>query len=93
MERVDNSYLTHIITQLTREYNVLDLVLNTVTCLVCDCEVSERLSSGDHYMIRLNVGGKHKLKDSKSKLPDYRNDNFDIARELLSPKTALKTRS
>ncbi len=38
-------------------------------------------------MIRFRIRTKHQLTENKSKVPDYRNANFDLARELLLSET------
>ncbi len=42
IEMVENSFLTHVVTQPTRENNLLDLVLESDPDLIRDCEVGEK---------------------------------------------------
>ncbi len=87
MEMAEDSFLCQIVTQPTRGNNILDLVLTTDTDLISDCEVGEILSGCDHHMIRCRIKTKPQLTENKSKVPDYRNPNFDLARELVLPET------
>ncbi len=83
IEMVEDSFLSQIVNQPTRGNNILDLLLTTDTDLITDCEVGEILSGCDHHMIRFRIRTKHQVTENKSKVPDYRNANFDLARELL----------
>ncbi len=83
LEMVEDSFLSQIVTQPTRGNNILDLVLTSDTEVISDCEVGEILSGCYHHMIRFRIRTNHKLTENKSKVPDYRNANFDLARELL----------
>ncbi len=83
IEMVEDSFLSQIVTQPKRGNNIFDLLLTTDTDLISDCEVGEILSGCDHHMIRFRIRTKHQLTENKSKVPDYRNANFDLARELL----------
>ena len=85
IEMVEDTFLTQIVSQATREDNILDLVLTTDTDMVQDCQVGEKLGGCDHHMIRFNIRAEHQLTENKSKMPDYRNANFDLARDLLPP--------
>ncbi len=87
IEMVEDSFLSQIVAQPTRGNSILDIVLATDTDLISDCEVGEILSGCDHHMIRFRIRTKHKLTENKSKVPDYRNANFDVGRELLLSET------
>ncbi len=86
IEMVEDSFLSQIATQPTRGNNVFDLVLTTDTD-ISDSEVGEILSGCDHQMIRFWIRTKHQVTENKSKVPDYRNVNFDLVRELLLSET------
>ncbi len=58
---VEDSFLTQVVIQPTRENNILDLVLESDPDLVRDCEVGEKLGGYDHNIIRFNVCVQHKL--------------------------------
>ncbi len=83
IEMVKDSFLSQIVTQQTRGNNILNLLSTTDTDLIRDCEVCEILNGCDHHMIRFIIITKHHLADNNSKVSDYRNVNFDLARELL----------
>ncbi len=76
---VEDSFLTQVVTQPTRENNILDLVPVSDRDLVRDCEVGEKLVGSDHN----NVCVQHKLDNNPTLIPDYRNANFSLACELL----------
>ncbi len=86
-EMVEDSFLSQIVTQPTRWNNILDIALTTDTDLISDCEVGEILSGCDHHMIWFRIRTKHQATVNKSKVPDYRNADFDLARELLLSET------
>ncbi len=85
MNMVEDSFLTQLVTQPTRENNILDLVLVSDTDLVRDCEVEEKLDGSNHNIIHFNVCVQHKLDNNPTLIPDYRKANFNLAREMLPP--------
>ncbi len=82
---VEDSFLTQVITQPTRENIILDLQLVSDPDLIRNCEVGEKLNGCDHHIIRFNVSVQHKLVENPTLMPDYRKANFNLARELLPP--------
>ncbi len=68
---VEDSFLMQVITQPTRENNIVDQVLVSDPDLIRDCEVAEKLSGCDHNIIRFNICVKHKLADNPTLIPDY----------------------
>ncbi len=82
---VEDSFLTQVVTQPTKENNILDLVLVSDPDLVRDCEVGEKLGGSDYNIIRFNVCVQHKLDDNPTLIPNYRKANFNLACELLPP--------
>ncbi len=82
---VEDSFLTQVVTQPTRENNILDLVLVSDPDFDRDCKVGEKLGGSDHNIIRFNVCVQHKLDNNPTLITDYRNANFSLARELLPP--------
>ncbi len=83
---LDYYFLTQVVTQPTRENNILDLILVSDPDLVRYCEVGEKLGGSDHNIIRFNVCSTQ-IDDNPTLIPDYRKANFNLARELL-PSTA-----
>ncbi len=73
---LEESFLTQVETQPTRENNILDPVFVSDPDLVRDCEVGERLGGSDHNIIRFNVCVQHKLDNNPMLIPDYRKANF-----------------
>ncbi len=61
VEMIENAFLTQTVSQLTRENNILDLVLVTHPDLIRNCEVGEKLSGCDHHLIRFNVKTEYNL--------------------------------
>ncbi len=82
---IEDSFLTLVVTQPTRENNILDLVLVNDPNLVRNCEVGEKLGGSDQTIIHFNVCVQHKLDNNPMLIPDYRKANFNLARELLPP--------
>ncbi len=83
IEKVEDSFLSQVVTQPTRGNNILDIILTTDTDLISDCDVGEISSGCDHHFIRFRILTKQQLTENKSKVSDYRNANFDLAHELL----------
>lgn len=83
-EKVEDLFLTQIVTQPTWENNVLCLEPPTGTDLDGDFEVA-----CEHHMIWFSFRTKYELTDYKSRIQDYRNANFDLtlAREVLPHET------
>ncbi len=79
----EDAFLKQIITQPTRETNILDLLFASDPDLIRDCKVGEKLSGCDHHLIRFNIKTDYTLPDNKTKIPDYRKANR--ARQLLPP--------
>ncbi len=84
---LEDTFLTQIVTQPTRENNLLDLVLVSDSDLASECKVGEKLNGCDHHLIRLTIRTGQELIENKSRIPDYRRANFSLARELLSRTT------
>ncbi len=61
IEMVEDSFLTQVETQPTRENHLLDLVLVSDPDLIRDCKVGEKNNGCDHHLIRFNVSVQHKL--------------------------------
>ncbi len=82
---VEDSFLKQVVTQPTRENNILDLVLVSDPDLVRHCEVGEKLGGSDHNIIRFNVCVQYKLDNNPTLIPAYRKANCNLVRELLPP--------
>ncbi len=87
LEMLEDTFMTQIISQLTRENNILDIVFVTEPDLIREGKVGEVLSGCDHHLIRFSIGTELELIENVSKIPDYRKANFSLARELLSQST------
>ncbi len=81
------AFLSQIVTQPMRENNFLDLVLVSDSNLARECHVGEKLGGCDHNLIRLKIRTGHELTENKSRIPNYRRANFNLACELLSRTT------
>ncbi len=73
-----------VVTQPTRENNLLDLVLVSDSDLTHECQVGEKLDGCDHHLIRLKTRTDHKLTENTSKILDYKRANFNLAHMLLT---------
>ncbi len=87
LEMLEGAFLTQIVTQPTRENNLLDLVLASDSDLARECQVGEKLSGCDHHIIRLTIRTGQELIENNSRIPEYRNANFSLARKLVSRAT------
>ncbi len=80
LEMLEDAFITQIITQPSRENNILDLVLVTDPDLVREGRVGEKLNGCDHNLIRFSIRTEHELMENATKIPDYRKANFSLAR-------------
>ncbi len=87
LEMLEDTLITQIISQPTRENNILDLVFVTDPDLVREGRVGEILSGCDHHLIRFSIRTEHELIENVSNISDYRKANFSLARELLPQST------
>ena len=87
IEMIEDTFLTQIVDQPTRENNILDLILVTDPDLISNCEVGEKVNGCDHHLIRFDVNIEQKLCENKSQKPDYKRANFSLARALLQSET------
>ncbi len=85
IEMAKDAFLTQIVTQPTRENNILNLVFASDPYLIRDCKVGEKLSGCDDHLIRFSIKTEYTLTGNKNKIPDYRKANFSRARQLLPP--------
>ncbi len=69
-EMLEDTFMTQIISQPTRETNILDLVFVTDPDLVREGRVGEILSGCDHHLIRFSIRTEHELIENVSKIPD-----------------------
>ncbi len=83
LEMLEDTLVTQIISQPTRENNIFDLVFVTDPDLVRKGKVGEILSCCDHHLIRFSILTEHELIENVSKIPHNRKANFSLARELL----------
>ncbi len=82
LEMLEGTFMTQIISQPTRENNILDLVFVTDPDLVREGRVGEILPGCDHHLIRLSIRTGHELIENVSRISDY-----GLARELLPQST------
>ncbi len=66
----EDAIFTQIVTQPTRENNILDLVFASDPGLIRNCKVSEKLSGCDRHLILFNIKTECTLGDNKTKIPD-----------------------
>ncbi len=85
IEMAEDAFLTQIVTQPTRENNILEMIFAMDPDLICDCKVGEKLSGCDHHLTQFNIKTEYTLTDNKTKIPDYRKANFSRTRQLLPP--------
>lgn len=80
-----DSFLTQVITQPTKESNILDLALFIVSdsdFIGCS-ELGGKLSAFDHHLIRFSVSIGYKLIDDAATIPDYKRTDFNLTREQI----------
>lgn len=83
LEAVQDSFLTQLVREGTREDNILDLVLTNVYRWTIGLEVGDRLGSSDHREIRLQICSSVKHKVNSSLVPDFRKADFKGLKQHL----------
>ncbi len=77
LEMLEDSFLSQIVTQPTKESNLLYLVFVNDCNLTRECQVGEKLSGCDHHLFRYMIR-------KKAKILDYGRGNFNFPSELLT---------
>ncbi len=78
LEMLEDTFMTQIISQPTRENNILDLVFVTDPDLVREGRVGDILSDCDHHLIRFSIRTEYELIENVSRIPDYEKANFSL---------------
>ncbi len=84
LKMLEDTFLTQIVTEPTRENNLLDLVLVSDSGLTRECQVGEKLDGCDHHLIRLKIRTDHELTINPSKIPDNKRANFNLAQRTAN---------
>ncbi len=84
-EITKNSVLDQLVTQPTRQNNILDLVLTTHPHLVEDVQVIEELGDSDHQMVRFDVKARPApIRGNSINIYNFKKANFELFSELIS---------
>lgn len=83
LDFVENNCLSQMVSEPTRDNNILDLVLVTQENLVENVSVGEHLGSCDHRLVRLDLRAQTRIADNKILIPNFKRANFDGLRRSL----------
>ncbi|PKU39519.1 rna-directed dna polymerase from mobile element jockey-like [Limosa lapponica baueri] len=83
LECVEDNFLTQLVSELTRESALLDLLLVKREELVGEVKIGGHLGHSDHEMIEFLILGKTRGRVTKTTTLDFRRANFDLFRRLL----------
>ncbi len=74
---VEHNFLSQMVTVLTREDNIIDLVLVTQENLVDNVSVGKYLCSCDHRLMRLVMRAQTRIAEKKVLIPNFKRTDFE----------------
>ncbi len=84
LDFVENSCLNQIVSEPTRDDNILDLVLVTQENLVDNVSVGVHLGSCDHRLLRLDTRAQTRIAEYKVLVPNFKRADFERIRQPLT---------
>ncbi len=84
LEFLEYNFLQQLVTEPTRENNILDLVIISQDHLINNVTVGEHLDSCDHKVIRAEINTITEVFENKTLVPNYGRFNFENLRRALS---------
>ena len=84
IEFLEDNFLHQLVTEPTRENNILDLVIASQAHLLNNVTVGEHLGSCDHKVIRAQINTTTKVTENITLVPNFRRGNFEGLRSALS---------
>ncbi len=84
LEFLEDNFLQQLVTDPTRENNILDLVIVSQDRLINNVTVGEHFGSCDHKVIYAEINTTAKVSENKTLVPNFRRGNFEALRSDLS---------
>ena len=84
IEFLEENFLSQMVSEPTRQNNILDLVITTQDNLVSNVKVGEHLSSCDHKLVRIDIRTQTSVTENKVKVPNFKRANFVALRQKLT---------
>ncbi len=92
LEFLEDNFLSQLVSEPTRENNILDLVIVSQDRLISNVKVGEHFGSCDHKLVRADISTLIKVLENKTLVPIFRRGNFEDLRlailHLQLPNTA-----
>lgn len=80
---VQDSFFKQLVTEPTRQGNILDLVLTKNESLVSQVEIGARFENSDHHEIRFRINAGREVEHNMVLVPDFRKANYQSLRHHL----------
>ncbi len=84
LQFLNDNLFQQLVTEPTRENNILDLVLVSQDHFINNVTVGEHLDSCGHKVIRAEINTTTELFENKTLVPNFRRGNFENLRSALS---------
>ncbi len=82
LEFIDDNFLSQLVTEPTREDNILDLVIASQEHLIKNIIVGEHVSSCNHKVVRAEINTANNIVENKIFLPNFRRGNFERLKRI-----------
>ncbi len=90
IEFLEENFLSRMVSEPTRENNLLDLVITTQDILVSNVTVGEHFGSCDHKLVRIDIKAQTKVTENKVKVPNFKRANFVEIRQKTNRNTTTR---
>ena len=84
LDFLEDNFLNQLVSEPTRENNILDLVIASQDHLITNVIVGEHLGSCDHKVVRAEINTATNIVENKTFVPNFRRGNFERLRSELS---------
>ncbi len=76
IEFLEENYISQMVSEPTRQNNILDLVITTQDNLVSNVTVGEHFGSSDHKLVRIDIRAQTWVTENKVKVPNFKRANY-----------------
>ena len=83
LEFIEDNFLIQLVTEPTRENNILDLVIASQEHLINNITVGEHLGFCDHKVVRAEINTTN-IVENRTFVPNFRRGNYERLRSALS---------
>jgi hypothetical protein len=84
LEFIEDNFLIQLVTEPTRENNILDLVIASQEHLINNITVGEHLGSCDHKVVRAEINTRTNIVENRTFVPNFGRGNYEGLRSALS---------